>query len=189
MGEKKFLTNRKREEKTKMSLEMISERFRRFAIRECRGSSELYEQLSLNVAEDEEILRLASAARSGQPIPNLLFGAVHYLLLKGYTHELREFYGSMVDRPRNPQHAFPYFRDFCIRYQEDITAMLASKLVQTNEVRRCAYLYPSFCFMIWSKSLYRSLKLVRAPVCSWRGTSTDTITVCTKHTETRIPMF
>ncbi|WMT19117.1 DUF2332 family protein [Parageobacillus toebii] len=65
-----------------MSLKIISERFRRFAIRECRGSSELYEQLSLNVAEDEEILRLASAARSGQPIPNLLFGAVHYLWMQ-----------------------------------------------------------------------------------------------------------
>lgn len=130
-----------------MSLEVISERFRRFAIRECRDSSELYEQLALNIAEDEELLRLASAARSNQPIPNLLFGAVHYLLLKGYMHELREFYGSIADRPRNPQHAFPYFRDFCIRYQEDITAMLTSKLVQTNEVRRCAYLYPSFCFI------------------------------------------
>jgi hypothetical protein len=138
---------RKREEKTKMSLEVISERFRRFAIRECRDSSELYEQLALNIAEDDELLRLASAARSGQPIPNLLFGAVHYLLLKGYRHELREFYGSIVDQPRNPQHAFPYFRDFCIHYQEDITAMLTSKLVQTNEVRRCAYLYPSFCFI------------------------------------------
>ncbi|WP_017435188.1 DUF2332 domain-containing protein [Saccharococcus caldoxylosilyticus] len=130
-----------------MSLEVISERFRRFAIRECRDSSELYEQLALNIAEDDELLRLASAARSGQPIPNLLFGAVHYLLLKGYRHELREFYGSIVDQPRNPQHAFPYFRDFCIHYQEDITAMLTSKLVQTNEVRRCAYLYPSFCFI------------------------------------------
>jgi hypothetical protein len=112
-----------------MSLQNVAERFRRFAVHECRGSSELYEQLSLNIAEDEELLRLASAARNGQPIPNLLFGAVHYLLLKGYTHELCEFYRSIVDQPRNPQHAFPYFRDFCIRYQKDITAILTRKLV------------------------------------------------------------
>lgn len=45
-------------------------------------------------------MRLASAARNGQPIPNLLFGAVYYLLLKGYAHKLREFfhlYNNMWD--------------------------------------------------------------------------------------------
>jgi hypothetical protein len=48
-----------------MSLKIISERFHRFAIRECRGSSELYEQLSVNVAEERRycaLLQLPEAA-------------------------------------------------------------------------------------------------------------------------------
>ncbi|WP_027407768.1 DUF2332 domain-containing protein [Anoxybacteroides tepidamans] len=130
-----------------MNLEHIAERFRRFAVRECRGSSDLYEQLSLAIAQDEELLRLASAARSGQPVPNLLFGAVHYLLSKGYDHELREFYASLTKAPRAPQQAFPHFRDFCFLYRDEITVLLTEKLVQTNEVRRCGYLYPSFCWI------------------------------------------
>src|SRR5699024_8980112 len=36
------------------------------------------------------------------------------------------------------------FKDFCNVFREDVIALLASKLVQTNEVRRCGYLFPSF---------------------------------------------
>ncbi|BBW95629.1 hypothetical protein GsuE55_04620 [Geobacillus subterraneus] len=107
----------------------------------------MYEHLSFHIAADEKLLSLASHARSGQPIPNLLFGAVHDLLLKGYQHELREFYGSIVKKPRAPEAAFPYFRDFCLCYWEDIKDILVHRLVQTNEVRRCAYLYPVFCWI------------------------------------------
>ncbi|PJW22025.1 DUF2332 domain-containing protein [Geobacillus thermodenitrificans] len=130
-----------------MNFAWIAERFRRFAVHECRGSSPLYEHLSFHIAADEKLLCLASHARSGQPVPNLLFGAVHDLLLKGYEHELREFYGSIVKKPRPPATAFPYFRDFCLCYWEDLKDILAYRLVQTNEVRRCSYLYPVFCWI------------------------------------------
>jgi hypothetical protein len=130
-----------------MQIEMISNRFKNFAVKECRGSSDLYEHLSLNIAEDDVLLEIASHARPGQPIPNLLFGAVQYLLLKGKEHKLRQFYGSIVDNPRDFQQSFPYFRDFCLLYRDEIISILKSQLVQTNEVRRCAYLYPSFCFI------------------------------------------
>jgi hypothetical protein len=82
-----------------MGINRISEKFEIFAESECKGSSELYEFLSLNIAKDEEILELASYVKEGQPIPNLLFGAVHYLLLKGKVHSLREFYPSVTKKP------------------------------------------------------------------------------------------
>ncbi|MGM2417749.1 DUF2332 family protein, partial [Bacillus cereus group sp. BceL062] len=55
--------------------EQISNLFRNFSEKECKGSSNLYEHLSLRIAEDEEILTLVSHAQPGQPIPNLLLGA------------------------------------------------------------------------------------------------------------------
>ncbi|MBA2876321.1 DUF2332 domain-containing protein [Thermaerobacillus caldiproteolyticus] len=130
-----------------MEKKIVSNRFKSFAVRECKGVSDLYEHLALNVAEDDELLEIASYARPGQSVPNLLFGAVQYLLLKGKEHELREYYGSIVKNPKDFKQSFPYFRDFCLLYRKEIISVLKNKFVQTNEVRRCAYLYPSFCFI------------------------------------------
>lgn len=128
--------------------EQISNLFRNFSIKECKGSSDLYEYLSLKISEDEEILALASHAQLGQPTPNLLFGAVHYLLLKGNDHVLKKYYGSLVVNPeKNLEQAFQQFKEFCQLHREEIISILKNKLVQTNEVRRCAYLYPSFCYI------------------------------------------
>lgn len=122
---------------------LISEKFTDFAHYECQGSSELYEILSYKIAEDEEMLRLASHARPGQPIPNLLFGAVHFLLLKGFEHELNQFYHNLSSSTRKVEEAYPFFKDFCMQNAGAISELLRSKIVQTNEVRRCAYLYPA----------------------------------------------
>lgn len=124
-----------------------ADRFRRFAERECQGSSLLYERLSLAAAEDPWMLALAEQGRPGQPLPNLFFGAVHYMLLRGKRHQLAMYYASLVDGPCEPTGAYPLFKDFCIRYERELTAVLGEKLVQTNEVRRCAYLYPGFCLV------------------------------------------
>lgn len=131
-----------------MGRNSLSEKFRNFAILECKGSSQLYEFLSLKIAEDKEILNLASYAKEGQPVPNLLFGAVHYLLLKGKSHSLKEFYPSIVEDSRNDiNESYVYFKDFCIQNKDEIISILKSKLVQTNEVRRCSYLFPSFSYI------------------------------------------
>jgi len=125
----------------------LSQRFRNFANNECKGSSKLYESLSLKIAADDELLDLSLNAKEGQPVPNLLFGAVHYLLLKGNEHVLKEYYQSIVRHPLELENSFDVFKDFCKIYKDDIISILKNKLVQTNEVRRCAYLYPSFCFI------------------------------------------
>lgn len=135
-----------------MNSNWIAETFKNFAMLECEGSSELYKTLALNIAEDEEILELSSNCKEGQPIPNLLFGAVHYLLFKKSDHQLREFYPSIVSNPNMDKGPFPYFKDFCLTNREEILLIVKNKLVQTNEVRRCAYLYPIFCAIYqWTK--------------------------------------
>ncbi|MBU8567037.1 DUF2332 domain-containing protein [Virgibacillus pantothenticus] len=126
---------------------MLAQRFRNFAKHECKDSSELYEFLSKQIAEDKELLELCTHTRAGQPIPNMLFGAVHYLLLKGTSHRLREYYPSIVQEPKDIKASFIPFQDFCLHHKAEIQTLLESKLVQTNEIRRCAYLYPSFCYM------------------------------------------
>lgn len=125
--------------------ELISQIFLNFAEKECKGSSLLYEHLSIEIARNEMILDICMNARKGQPIPNLLFGAVHYLLLKGKLHPLKEYYPSIVESPKSYQHSFPFFKDFCLEYKRELEKILQSRMVQTNEVRRCAYLYPAFC--------------------------------------------
>jgi len=130
-----------------MVINRLSKNFKVFAETECRGSSKLYEFLSLEIAEDKEILELATYAREGQPIPNLLLGAVHYLLLQGKDHNLREFYPSITEKPGDAADSYVYFRDFCKQYTDEIIPVLENKLVQTNEVRRCAYLFPVFVYI------------------------------------------
>ncbi|UYX55240.1 DUF2332 domain-containing protein [Bacillus thuringiensis] len=131
-----------------LTREQIVNLFRNFSVNECKGSSDLYEYLAIKISEDEEVLTLASYAQPGQPIPNLLLGAVHYLLLKGKKHTLKRYYRSLVENAdTNFEHAFHQFKDFCHEYREEIISLLQTKLVQTNEVRRCAYLYPSFCYI------------------------------------------
>jgi hypothetical protein len=58
--------------------------------------SQLYERLSLGIADDPELLAIADQAKSGQPVPNLFLGAVHFLLLGGVQHPLGHFSGRMA---------------------------------------------------------------------------------------------
>lgn len=113
----------------------ISQQFISFAERECKESSPLYEFLSMKIAEDKELLELCLHSRPGQPIPNLLFGVVHYLLLRGADHPLKEYYPSIVNNPTEFNQAFIPFKSFCQQNEPAIQSLLKSKLVQTNEVR------------------------------------------------------
>jgi hypothetical protein len=124
-------------------LEALAQRFRRFALRECRDSSPLYEHLALAVATDDELLQLAAPA-ARHTAPNLLFAAVHDLLLKGQEDVLTHYYPDLTPTPRSPDTAYPAFRAFCLRHAATLHEVITTHFVQTNEVRRCAVLFPAF---------------------------------------------
>jgi hypothetical protein len=119
--------------------------FLRFADRECRGVAPLYGALAGVVADDPDLLTLAATARPGQPVPNLLFAAVHQLLLAGRTDEpLARFYRSLTPTPAPPDKAPPAFQRFCRDHANAIRIALGARAVNTNEVQRCACLLPAF---------------------------------------------
>ncbi len=121
--------------------ERLADEFRFFA-RMCTGRSPLYAALAARVAGTPALLALASGAAPGQPPVNLLFGAVHDLLLAGAAHPLAGFYPS-VGGAEAPEEAFPAFADFCRRHRAEILVRVRTRRVQTNEVGRSGILLPA----------------------------------------------
>lgn len=123
-------------------LSQLAERFRRFADTEVEETSPLYHRLALMVAADPDLLALAAHAQPGQPPANMLLGVVHYLLLQNPAHELAHCFPDLTPAPRTADAAV--FRAFCLTHGDAIASLLRTRLVQTNELRRCAYLLPAF---------------------------------------------
>jgi hypothetical protein len=124
--------------------EQLSQVFERFAMEECHNASPLYEQLSLAIARDPELLSLARHSRKGERVPNLFFGAVHFLLLRGPRHPLSAFYRTISETTGWTEDPYLKFRSFCLERADEIRSLISLRLVQTNEVRRCALLLPVF---------------------------------------------
>ena len=99
------------------------------------------------MAEDEDLILIARNAQQGQPIPNLFFAAVQFLLLKKSDSELVGYYPSMCPDPRPVNESFPIFKSFCLDHRAEIEHILRTRLVQTNVIRRSSYLYPDFCLI------------------------------------------
>lgn len=123
-------------------LATLSKQFHTFAKKECKNSSPLYEHLAYQITNDEELLLIAKEATNGQPIPNLLFAAVHYLLLTYKDDDLAYFYPSFTTTPKPLNSVYPFFKKFVLSHVDEVKKILQERLVQTNEIRRCAYLYP-----------------------------------------------
>ena len=124
-------------------LSKLGQIFKRFSDETYIGSSPLYAALSKSISDDIDVLGISSSAR-GRPVPNLLFAAVHYLLMSGADGELSVYYPSLTPDPRPNTDAYPHFREFCLAHESAIRELLSTRLVQTNEVGRCAYLLPAF---------------------------------------------
>ena len=121
--------------------ELLSGLARRFSFgpREF-ASCPLYGHLCTVVAADERLLRIAAACRAGQQPTNLLLGAVHHLLLADPARPLAEWYASIAADPRPAEDAGPAFTEFCLEHRDELVALVSTRLVQTNEVRRAAAL-------------------------------------------------
>lgn len=99
-------------------------------------TSPLYRSICGTVARDRPTLELLLHRRTGQQPSYLLFGAVHYLMLDGAEHPLREFYPSLVDDAADPEGAGPVFVDFCRAHRAAMEGLIRTRLVQTNVVKR-----------------------------------------------------
>ncbi len=119
----------------KYSTDQVARVFKRFAELECKGKSALYYQLALQVAEDQALLQLASECRERQPIPNLLLGAVHYLLLQKKEEKLAAYYPS-ISGQNSKEIPYALFRAFCFEHEDEIQQVLQNRIVQTNAVNR-----------------------------------------------------
>jgi hypothetical protein len=136
----------KNQKAERLEIGLVARRFEQFA-QECYARSPLYERLSRRIAVDPEMLSLAARAREGQPVPNLFFAAAHFLLLKGARHPVSAFYPSLSGSAIPADDPYPSFRPFCWEHQNEIGELVSTRLVQTNEVRRCACLMPAFCLI------------------------------------------
>jgi hypothetical protein len=103
----------------------------------------LYALLSTQIAADEDLLGVALHVRR-PPIPNVFFAAVHFLLADASGHDLAKFYGSLCGEPLPASEAGPAFRDFVLSNRARLIPLLETRITQTNEVSRCAFLLPAF---------------------------------------------
>ena len=125
-------------------LNALSQAFRKWGEAEnVRAQSPLMAHLARVVAEDADLLALAAEVPPNQPKPNLLFSAVHDLVLAGTQHPLAAHYGS-VGGTLGPAGSDAPFRDFCLKNREAIVATLSTRMVQTQVVKRAVCLLPSF---------------------------------------------
>lgn len=131
---------------SKLDTTLLSKQLLRFAETSCRGQSPLYERLCIAASQDSEVMKLAAATPSGQPVPNLLLAAVHYLLLDQFDHALAAYYPSCGGNG-DVGDSFPAFRDFCVENERSIRQLMETRRVQTNEVRRCSYILPAMHVM------------------------------------------
>ncbi|MBT2601238.1 MULTISPECIES: DUF2332 domain-containing protein [Oceanobacillus] len=120
----------------------LEDRFKHFGEIEVKDKSPLYSILSLQIAEDTEMIDICSVIPEGQPVANLLFASVKDLLYIQNNHPLKNYYPEFTKEVKVPHDSYPYFKDFVINNKQDVIQRLTTNYVQTNEVNRCAYLFP-----------------------------------------------
>lgn len=89
------------------------------------------------VAEDPEVLRLATRVHFGQSIPRLFFTCAHYLLLRGAPG------AGALRAALEGDGAYSALRAFCLSNADTLAEMVATRRVQTNEPGRSALMLPA----------------------------------------------
>ncbi|WIT13610.1 DUF2332 domain-containing protein [Paucibacter sediminis] len=116
--------------------------YRHFATHEC-SQDPLYVAICLAVADSPELLALMQQVPATQARPNLLLAALHERVLAGVAHALADYYPS-VGGTRPPDAALPaQLLDFARQQHPALLAHLRGRATQTNEIGRCAVLWPA----------------------------------------------
>src|SRR2546427_13221992 len=98
-------------------IDRAAESFRYYADTIYPGRSPLYVSLAMRVAEDPELLEAAAPAWEKNALPNLLFAAVPFLLLKGERPQLGAVYPTLHHAPQHHHPVSPDFRSFVLQTQ------------------------------------------------------------------------
>ena len=116
--------------------------FRQFAAVEC-PQDPLYAAICRAVADAPALLALMDHVPPTQAKPNLLLAALHERILVGVEHPLSAYYPSVGGRWM-PDATLPaLLLDFVQREQLVLVAHLRHRGTQTNEIGRCAVLWPA----------------------------------------------
>lgn len=127
------------------SVEPITDPWLRFAFEAERVEAYVYAVLARAVAGDAEMRALAAHAQPHQPHPNMLFGAVHYLLLRGEADsEMRRYYRTLGGDSPIDGGLWPAFREFCLTHADRLIPLIEARVTNTNEVGRSALLHLGF---------------------------------------------
>ena len=112
----------------------IADYYRSYGESSFSADQPIYAEICERLSEVPELIDLLSAHEPEARQPNLLFAAVHYLLLGGLDHPLGEVYaGSGAD-------AIDAFADVILSHRGEIDELLRTRRTQTNEVGRAAVL-------------------------------------------------
>ncbi|WP_179956777.1 DUF2332 domain-containing protein [Amycolatopsis anabasis] len=127
-----------------MSIELdeVKRRLRRFAEREARGNSPLYDHLASRAADDDEIAGLLTHAAPEDARANLLLAVAHRLIQADPIHPLSRYYPSLGGFDGVDSETWPLFRSFLLERADQARELIGTRFTQTNEVRRAALLYP-----------------------------------------------
>lgn len=125
------------------TLEQRRRQFLRFAETEC-GDDPLYVALCRLLAERPAALALLDQADGMQQRPNLLLAAIHERVLDGAGGALAAWYPSVGGSRAAEDPALPGALDELLtREHAALAAHCASRATQTNEIGRCAVLWPA----------------------------------------------
>ena len=123
-------------------LQVWAQRFGHFAQVDC-PQDPLYVAICQAIADTPELLALMSLAPPTQARVNLLLAAIHERVLAGEPHELAGYFPS-VGGARLPDEGLPgVLLDFVRGQRPAIEAHLRHSKTQTNEIGRCAVLWPA----------------------------------------------
>jgi hypothetical protein len=125
------------------TLEEIRRRLRWFADQHAAAISPLYGHLAGHAADDDEVAGLLTAADATAAHPTLLFAAAHRVLQSEPFHELTNYYPSLGGTYGPDGGTWPLFRTFVLERADRVRDLVATRVTQTNEVRRAALLYPA----------------------------------------------
>jgi hypothetical protein len=123
-------------------LQAWAEQYRRFADIEATDDP-LYVAICRIVAATPELLALMRHAPGQQARPNLLLAAIHDRLLAGVAHSLAAYYPSCGGSRRPDAELATQLLNFVRREQSALVEQLRTRATQTNEIGRCAVLWPA----------------------------------------------